>query len=291
MVKGKKGQIVLTKEIILERIMMVRDKQVILERDLASMYGVTVKRMNEQVKRNIERFPERFRFQLTEKEKDKLVANCDRFKTLRHSTVKPFAFSEQGVAMLSTVLHSDTAIQVSIDIMDAFVEMRRFIASYGGIMQRMESLERKQVETETKFEQVFLALEEHTTVPKQGIIFDSQIFDAYVLAANMIESAERSIILIDNYVDETVLLLLSKRKPGVSATIYTTVSPVLTQDLRKHNLQYPAITVISFSRSHDRFLILDDVVYHIGASLKDLGKKWFAFSRMEMDAKRILSAL
>jgi len=297
MAKGKEivEQRVFSKKDIAEKIMVIREKHIIIEGDLADIYGVTVKRMNEQVRRNIERFPERFRFQLTDIEKEKVVANCDHLSSLRFSYVNPYAYSEQGVAMLSTVLRSETAIGVSIDIMDAFVEMRKFISTFGGIMQRMEGIERKQLEmqleTDTKFEQVFSALEEHTAVPKQGIFFDGQIFDAYVLASNMIESAEKSIVLIDNYVDEQVLLLLSKRKAGVSATIYTLVNRVLIQDVQRHNMQYPAITVKQFNRSHDRFLIVDDVVYHIGASLKDLGKKWFGFSRMAMEADKILSEL
>ena len=284
-------RVVLTKEAIAERIMIIRDKQVIVEHDLAEIYGVSVKRFKEQVRRNLERFPERFRFQLTEIEMDKLAANCGRFQNLKHSAINPYVFTEQGIGMLSAVLRSETAIAVSIDIMDAFVEMRRFIATFGGIMQRMDRLEYKQVETDKKFEHVFLALEERTELPKQGVFFDGQIFDAYVLAATMIESAKKSIVLIDNYVDESVLLLLSKRKPAVSATIYTIVNRLFSLDLKKYNLQYPPVTVHPFNRSHDRFLIIDDVVYHIESSLKDLGKKWFAFSRMEMGAQKIISEL
>ena len=209
------------------RIMSIRGKQIMIDRDLAELYGVETKRLNEAVKRNIERFPERFRFQLTKEEMAELVANCDRFNSLKHSTVRSYAFTEQGVAMLSTVLRSETAIRVSIRIMDAFVAMRRFMVTNAEVFQRLSTM--------------------------------------------------------DNYVDETVLTLLDKRDNNVSAIIYTQqISRQFQLDIDRHNAQYAPIDVETFRLSHDRFLCIDDDVYHIGASIKDLGKKWFGFSKMEI---------
>ena len=266
-----------------ERIQIVRGIAVMIDRDLATFYSVDTKRINEQAKRNIERFPERFRFQLTDEETAQLVAFCDRFKSLKHSTVNPFAYTEQGVAMLATVLKSKTAVDVSIDIIDAFVEMHRLLATNTEVSQRIESLEYRQLKTEHKINELFQFIENQEKAPTQGVFFDGQIFDAYVFAADLIKSAKESIVLIDNYIDESVLLLLSKRETGVSARIITRqISQVLSTDLAKHNQQYPSIAIEESSRYHDRFLIIDGTVYHIGASLKDLGKKLFAFSKLEV---------
>jgi hypothetical protein len=271
-------------------IMIVRDMQVMIDRDLATLYDVDVKRLNEQVRRNIERFPEHFRFQLTDDEKNKVVANCDHLQMLKFSHFKHYVFTEQGIAMLSTVLRSEEAVRTSIRIMDAFVEMRKYFAIYGGLMQRMEHVERKQLETQLetdqKFEQVFKALEAHgDDVPKEGIFFDGQVFEAYVLAAKIIGTAKKSIILIDNYIDENVLVLFGKKAAGVKVSLFTaSISRQLALDVQRANTQYPIIEATIFEQSHDRFLIIDETeVYHLGASLKDLGKKWFAFCRMEKD--------
>ena len=264
------------------RILTIRDVQVILDRDLAELYGVQTARLNEQVKRNSRRFPEAFRFQLNQQETDELIANCDRFKTLKHSSFCPYAFTEQGVAMLSAVLHSDTAVDISIRIMNAFVAMRHFLLSNAQVFQRLDRMELKQLETDHKIEQIFDKLEEQSVIPKQNIFFDGQIFDAYRFVAGLIKSAKKEIVLIDNYVDETVLTMLDKRGPSVKATIYTKqVSAQFQLDINRHNAQYPPIEVQAFNKAHDRFLIIDEKVYHIGASLKDLGKKWFAFSLMQ----------
>src|SRR5690554_1418310 len=254
-----------------------------IDRDLAEMYQVEVKRLNEQVKRNIERFPESFRFQLTEGEKNELVANCDRFDTLKHSSNNPYVFTEQGVAMLSAVLRSETAIKVSIQIINAFVEMRKLIANHSGLLQRMDGVERKLVETDQKFEQVFKALERKDNIPTQGVFFDGQVFDAYELASKIIRSAKSSIVLIDNYVNETTLTHLSKKAKNVRVHLLTkTISKQLKLDVLKANEQYGHFELKTFSQSHERFLIIDGKeVYHLSASLKDLGKKWFAFSKME----------
>jgi hypothetical protein len=276
-----------------ERIMIIRGEQVLIDRDLAEVYQVEVKRLNEQVKRNIERFPERFRFQLTDKEKDKLVANCDRFERMKHSSVNPFVFTEQGVAMLSTVLRSETAVNTSIRIMDAFVNMRKILANYAGLFQRMDAVERKLLETDNRLEQVFKALETHEEKPKEGIFFDGQVFDAYVFALNIVRSAKKSIVLIDNYIDENVLVLFGNRAAGVKITLLTAnLNRQLVLAVSKANAQYPVIELKQFTQSHDRFLIIDETdVYLLGASLKDLGKKWFGFSLIDKDSVTIINKL
>ena len=269
------------------RIMSIRGKQIMIDRDLAELYGVETKRLNEAVKRNIERFPERFRFQLTKEEMAELVANCDRFNSLKHSTARSYAFTEQGVAMLSTVLRSETAIRVSIRIMDAFVAMRRFMTTNAEVFQRLSTMEYHQLEmqehqqeTDKRIDEVFRRLDGGNAKPKQGVFYNWQIYDAYTFVSDLIKSAKKRIILIDNYVDETVLTLLDK---SVSAVIYTQqISRQFQLDIDRHNAQYAPIDVETFRLSHDRFLCIDDDVYHIGASIKDLGKKWFGFSKMEI---------
>ncbi len=272
------------------RIMSIRGKQIMIDRDLAELYGVETKRLNEAVKRNIERFPERFRFQLTKEEMAELVANCDRFNSLKHSTARSYAFTEQGVAMLSTVLRSETAIRVSIRIMDAFVAMRRFMTTNAEVFQRLSTMEYHQLEmqehqqeTDKRIDEVFRRLDGGNAKPKQGVFYNWQIYDAYTFVSDLIKSAKKRIILIDNYVDETVQTLLDKREESVSAVIYTQqISRQFQLDIDRHNAQYAPIDVETFRLSHDRFLCIDDDVYHIGASIKDLGKKWFGFSKMEI---------
>ena len=272
------------------RIMSIRGNQIMIDRDLAELYGVETKRLNEAVKRNIERFPERFRFQLTKEEMAELVANCDRFNSLKHSTVRSYAFTEQGVAMLSTVLRSETAIRVSIRIMDAFVAMRRFLVTNAEVFQRLSTMEYHQLEmqqhlqeSDKRIEEVFRRLDEGNVKPKQGVFYNGQVYDAYTFVSDLIKNAKKRIIIIDNYVDETVLTLLDKREEGVSAIIFTQqINRQLQLDIDRHNAQYAPIGVETFRLSHDRFLCIDDDVYHIGASIKDLGKKWFGFSKMEI---------
>lgn len=277
-------------------IFTIRGVQVMIDRDLAELYQVENKRLNEQVKRNSSRFPETFRFQLTDSEKKELVANCDRFEGLKHSSVNPYAFTEQGVSMLSAVLRSETAIQVSIRIINAFVEMRKFLVANASLFERLETVEKRQlsfeIKTDENFEKVFKALESQEE-PRQGVFYNGQVFDAYTFAADLIRSAKKSLVLIDNYIDDSVLTLFSKRKKGVKAKLFTkTISKQLKLDLQKHNEQYPEIEVKTFAEAHDRFLILDEsTVYHIGASLKDLGKKWFAFSKFEKGALEMLGKL
>lgn len=278
-------------------IFTIRGLQVMVDRDLAAVYGVETKVLNQAVKRNSDRFPNNFRFQLSDEEKEQLVTICDRFDSLKHSMVNPYAFTEQGVSMLSAVLRSSTAVKVSIQIMNAFVQMRRFIQDNAKVFERLELVERRQLvfesETEKNFEKVFLALERHDKPPEQGIFYNGQVYDAWSFASDLVRQAKKSLVLIDNWVDDSVMTLLSKRSPGVSCTIYTKIiSKQLALDLEKHNQQYPPIVIEEFTDAHDRFLIIDGAeIYHIGASLKDLGKKWFAFSRFATGAIEMLEKL
>ena len=316
----------------------IRGQQVLLDSDLAILYGVETKRLNEQVKRNIERFPDDFMFQLTKVELINLksqiatssaiensprsqIATLNKGTNLRsqiatssqevslksqivtssHGGVRylPYAFTENGIAMLSSVLRSPIAIQVNIRIMRAFTAMRQFIASNAQIFQRLDVMEQNQLalvahqtETDHKLEEVFRRLDSGNVQPHQGIFYDGQIFDAYTFINDRIREATTRIILIDNYIDDSVLTMLAKRADKVIATIYTKKpSAQLQLDIQKHNAQYPPISIIAFDRSHDRFLCIDETVYHLGASIKDLGKKWFAFNRMEMPTTELLQKL
>jgi phage regulator Rha-like protein len=282
--------IVIREETLCNLIYQVRGQEVMLDSDLAGLYGVETKVFNQAVKRNIERFPNEFRFHLTAEEFDALRSQSVTSSGHGGRRYLPYVFTEQGVAMLSAVLRSETAISISVQIMQAFVSMRRFLISNGGLIQRMDSLEKRQaareIQTDERFEQVFKALEYKRKIPEQGVFFDGQIFDAYRFTSDLLRQAKKSIVLIDNYVDDTVLEQLAKRRKNVQAVILTRkISKGFAQDLDKHNTQYPPVTVREFDRSGDRFLILDGAtVYHLGASLKDLGKKWFAFSKLDQAA-------
>ena len=278
-------------------IRVIRGQQVMLDRDLAELYGVETRRLNEQVKRNIERFPEDFMFQLTKEEFENWKSQIATSNSIVMGARKrPYAFTEQGVAMLSGVLKSSTAVEANIRIMRAFVSMRHFMVNNAAIFQRLETIEFNQLESnkvqtkilahqevqDHRIDEIFRRLDEGMYKPKQGIFFDNQIYDAYSFVSELVKSARQRIILIDNYVDESVLTLLDKREDTVSAIIYTQqISRQLRLDVDRHNSQYPPIEISVFRRSHDRFLCIDDTVYHVGASIKDLGKKWFAFSKME----------
>lgn len=276
------------------KIYLIRDAQVMLDRDLAELYQVETKVLNQAVKRNTARFPKSFMFQLSDREfsdwRSQIVtSNSDKMGLRR----PPYAFTEQGVAMLSAVLRSKTAVDVSIQIMQAFVAMRRFMLSNAEMFRRIDSLEVRQLQTEKRVDQVLDAIELQELDPKQGVFFNGQIFDAYSFVSRLVRKAKISIVLIDNYVDDSVLTLLSKRRKGVAAKIYCKrITKQLRLDLEKHNAQYEPVELVSFDDAHDRFLILDGSrVYHIGASLKDLGKKWFAFSEIEKDALSIIERL
>ena len=282
---------------IQSRIFQLRDCQVMLDKDIAALYEVKPRRLREQVQRNIERFPEDFMFQLTETEVDFMVSQNATPSRQHFGGSLPYAFTEQGVASLSGVLKSPKASEVHVQVMRAFVEMRRFIQNNGHIFARLDSVECRQLafesETEKNFERVLQALDPINDEPKQGIFYNGQVYDAYTFVCDLVRKARKSLVLIDNYIDDSVLTLLSKRSASVSCTIYTkTISKKLALDLEKHNQQYSPIMIECFADAHDRFLVVDEKqIYHFGASLKDLGKKWFAFSRFESGAVEMLKKL
>ena len=282
------------------KILTIRGVQVMLDRDIASLYGIPTGRLNEQVKRNMDRFPEHFRFQLNTVERDEVIANCENLHDLKFNPSLPYCFTEQGVAMLSAVLHTPVAVRVSIQIMEAFVEMRHTLAANDHIVRRLETIEhhqlsmaRHQEETDNKIEEVFRRLDEGQVKPQQGIFFDGQVYDAYQLVADLIRKAKKRLVLIDNYIDDTVLTIMDKRGSGVKATIYTKfIDKQLKLDIARHNSQYAKIEVLPFKKAHDRFLIIDNEVYHIGASIKDLGQRWCTFTLMrDFTAKDLLAKI
>lgn len=281
---------------------VIRGQQIMLDSDLARLYGVETKYLKRAVRSNIKRFPRDFMFVLTQEELNSLrCKNCTSNKIAQRGGTRymPFAFTEQGVAMLSSVLRSDTAIEVNIRIMRAFIAMRSFLLSNAHVFQRLESLEHHHLlvqkhmsETDHKIDEILTRLEDKECEPIEGFFFDGQIFDAYSLISDLIRKADKRIILIDNYVDDRILKILTKRKEDVVAVIYTDPRhSQIANDLRRHNAQYPRIEVNNCSNVHDRFLIIDDTVYFIGGSIKDLGKKIVAFSQMHQDPETILSRL
>lgn len=280
------SELVLNEETIKDKIYTLRNMQVMLDKDLAELYGVKAIRLREQVKRNIDRFPDDFMFQLSDDEVEFMVSQ-NAIPSRKHlGGSLPYVFTEQGVSSLSSVLTSKVAVQVYVNIMRAFVKMRKLISNNALVFQRLESLEQKQFKTDEKFEKLFDALEDKSIKLKQGIFYDGQIFDAYAFISELIRKAKKSIILIDNYCDETTLTHLSKADPKVKIMILTkSISKQFKLDMEKYNAQYKNLEAKEFNSSHDRFLILDEKeIYHIGASLKDLGKKWFVFSLLEVES-------
>ena len=277
---------------------VIRDQQVMLDSDLARLYGVETRVLNQAVKRNIERFPEDFMFQLTEEDSQNLKSQ-NVISSWGGSRKLPYAFTENGVAMLSSVLRSKTAIEVNIRIMRAFTAMRSFLMSNAHMFKRLETIEHNYLivnrhlsEHDRKFEEVLSRLDEKDSEPIEGFFFEGQIFDAYSLISDLIRKAIKRIVLIDNYVDDRILKVLTKRKDGVSAIIYTDPRhSQINNDLSRHNAQYPRIEVRHCTNVHDRFLIIDDTVYFIGGSIKDLGKKIVAFRRMNQNPDAILTKL
>ena len=266
-----------------------------LDKDLAELYGVETKVFNQAVKRNIERFPENFRFHLTIEEYKNLRSQIVTSSLASQNTTSseyggirylPYVFTEQGVSMLSAVLKSKTAINISIKIIDSFVNMKKLINSNNFYTEQLKNIEKRQLSYEIKsdenFNKIFKALESNEPIQAQGIFYNGQIFDAHNFVSDLIRSAKKSIVLIDNYVNDTTLTLFTKNQ-NIDVVIYTNnISKTLKLDLEKYNKQYKKIALKTTKDFHDRFLILDNKeVYHIGASLKDLGKKVFAFSKME----------
>ncbi len=290
----------LTVTTIQSKIALVRNQQVLLDRDLAKLYGVEVSQMNRQVKRNIERFPSDFMFQLTKEEYVSLKCQNGISNQRGGDRRLPYAFTEQGIAMLSGLLRSEVAIQTNIMIMRAFVAMRRFLSANSQIFQRLDRIEIQQIEdkrwkaeTEEKIDAILDKIEEQSPRPTAEQIFGTGcIWDAWQYISELVRSAKSRIILIDNFVDERVLTLLSKRSDGVSATIHTRYNQPFLLDLEKHNQQYPAITAIQIPhKHHDRFLIIDDVVYLLGASVKDMGTGLCAITKLVTEPSEVLAMI
>jgi hypothetical protein len=281
-------------ELIKKKIHTIRGMQVIFDRDLAELYQVETRKLNQAVKRNIDRFPERYMFQINKIEFKELRSNFINewiSQNVTSNKIKmglrklPYAFTEHGITMLSSVLKSKKAIMINILIIDAFIAMRKFLSTNNQFIQKFQQIDQKLLEHDNNFDKIFDLMQNN--IPKQGIFFDGQIFDSYKFVCDLIKSAKKSIILIDNYIDETVLEIFTKTK--INVKIYT--ANYLKLDVDKYLKQYNNVEIIKFSKSHDRFLIIDDMVYHIGASLKDLGKKWFAFSKLDKDGLKLLDQI
>jgi len=287
------GEVALSQHDIEQLIITVRGEQVLIDQDIARLYGVTTKRLNQQVNRNSARFPSNFRFELTKEERDEVVANCDHLQSLKFRPTLPFAFTEQGIGQLSSVLHSHQAIERSIVIMNAFVAMRRFIMQNASILMRLSHLERHQIETDEKIDLILDKIDERSPklLPEQ-IFQTGCVWDAWSYVAELIRSAKVRIVLIDNYVDDRVLSLLDKRAEGVSASIYSRYYEQFQVDLKKHNDQYPTIDFVQLPhRNHDRFLVIDNKTYLLGASVKDLGAGLCAVTEMQASPETILGML
>lgn len=282
----------ITAKTIETKILIIRSQQVMIDRDLAELYGTETKVLNQAVKRNIERFPEDFMFQLSDEEflvlRSQIVTS--KTETRGGRQYLPYAFTEQGVAMLSSVLKSQTAVEVNIQIMRAFVAMRHFLQNNAKVFSEINTIKKQlldtnvhQKETDKKVEELFDLIDKYNVKDTQGIFFQGQIFDAYAKFESFIAQAKQEIILIDNYVDLSILQRLAKKKKNVNVVIYTDPKTKLTaQDIQQFNTQYPTLTLNHTTKMHDRFLIIDQkMLYHIGASLKDLGKKCFAFEVLD----------
>ena len=281
------NEIEFSTENIQNLIYTIRGKQVMLDSDVAMLYHCETKYINRVVKRNVERFPEEFCFQLNEKEFENL--RCQ-FVTSSLSSnyggrrYLPYAFTEQGITMLSALLKTDIAVQVSIKIMKAFIEMRKFLINNSQVFERLTNVEYKLLEHDKKFEKVFNELEKDKEEEfKQKIFFQGQIWDSYSLIVDLIKTANKKILIIDNYIDDSILKMLSKKNKNVEVVIITSdKSNLLNLDIQKFNKEYPSLKVAKTNKFHDRFIVIDDKeLYHCGASLKDLGKKCFAISKIE----------
>jgi len=269
----------------------VRGKQVMLDSDVAMLYKYKTKIMNQTVKRNIKRFPERFCFRLAEDEYEEIllkkeemwsqIVTTSNYKYRRVSHL-PYVFTEQGISMLAPLLQSEIAIQVSINIMDAFVEMRKFMISNAPILERLTNVEYKLLEHDKNFDRLFNELQKDENF-KQKIFFEGQIYDAYSLIVDIIKKAEREITIIDNYIDDSVLKMLAKKNKDVEALILTSEKSKISElDILKFNQEHQLLRVEKTSKFHDRFIMIDNsVLYHCGASIKDLGKKCFAINKIE----------
>ena len=270
-----------TTEEIQNLIYTIRGKQVMLDSDVANLYHTETRAINQALKRNIDRFPEDFCFQLTEDEMENMRSQFV-IAYKRNNRYLPYVFTEQGIIMLSSLLKSEIAIKVSVKIVEAFVRMRHYLRGNGQLFERVTTLEYQQIENNKKFDLVFDKLQEKQ-IENQRIFYDGQIYDAYSLIIDIIKRAESKITIIDNYIDDSVLKMLSKKKENVEVVILTSnKSNIQNIDIQKFNKQYPTLKVAKIDKFHDRFIILDEKeLYHIGASIKDLGKKCFAINRIE----------
>ena len=281
---------VITQTEIEKLIITIRGEQVLIDQDVAKLYCVTTKRLNQQANRNSDRFPSNFRFVLTVEERNEVVANCNHLASLKYRPTLPYAFTEQGIRQLSTVLHSKKAIETSIKIMNAFVAMRRFMIQNAAVLMRIAHLEKHQIETDEKIDLILDKIEEQSPklLPEQ-VFATGCVWDAWTYISDLVRSARKRIVLIDNFVDDRVLSMFTKRADGVTATIHTRYNEQFLTDLKKHNTQYPEIAFIQLPhRNHDRFLIIDDKVYLLGASLKDIGAGLCAITEMTMAPEVIL---
>ena len=263
----------------------IRDKQVMLDSDVAKLYGYETKRINELVKRNIERFPEEFCFQLTKLELKKVISLRSQNATLKsgrgeHQKYLPYVFTEHGVMMLAGMLKTDIAVEISKKIINAFVSMRHFINENKDIFKRITTIEYKMLEYDENFEKIFNALEPKK-LEKQKIFFNGEIYDSYSLITDLIKEANIRIIIIDNYVDKSILDMLIYKKESVKVELVTSSHYLTKTDISKFNKQYPNLKIKYSNLFHDRFIIIDNILYHLGASLKDLGKKCFAINKIE----------
>lgn len=278
-------------QILQEKIHTIRGLAVILDRDLAELYNVETKRINEAVRNNQDKFLEDFYFELSDSEFDVLRS---KFSTASFTKTRtnPKVFTEQGIYMLATILKSKVASQVTVSIIRVFASMRQLITQNIVTYERFERIEQRLLFHDKNFDKLFEALEDKTKQPSEGIFYDGQIYDAYAFVNDLIKNAKNEVVLIDNYIDDTVFTLFSKY-PNLKIKIYTAnISKQLKLDFQKYNVQYQNIELLEFKKAHDRFLIFDSTqIYHIGASLKDLGKKWFAFSKFEREALEVLERL
>lgn len=264
------------------KILVIRGQQVMLDYELAEIYGYETKRFNEQVKNNIERFDADFRFQLTDEEIYNLRPKIST-SSWGGTRYKPYAFTEQGIYMLMTVLKGDLAVRQSKALIRLFKKMKQYFADNAGILQRIDTLEHHNIETDIKIKTLFTLVDRYKIEDMQGVFVQGQIYDAYTKFQELIQKAQKEIILIDNYIDLTVLDRLTAKSSGVDVIIYTQPqTPIKKLDIAQFNAQYPTLTIKNTTSMHDRFLIIDRTeIYHIGASLKDLGKKCFGFTRLE----------
>ena len=266
----------------------IRGKQVMLDSDVARLYKYETKNVNKAMKRNIDRFPEDFCFQINDEGMNSLRFQNGTLKNQngrgQHVKYLPYVYTEQGVAMLSGLLKNEIAIQVSIKIIRAFIEMRKFLSSNGQVFERLTNIESKLLEQDKNINELFAKFDKKEQI-NQRIFFKGQIWDSYELIIDIIKTAQNKILIIDNYIDDTILKMLQKKNKNVEVVILTLQNCTITKlDIKKFNEQYPTLKIATTNKFHDRFIIIDNKdLYHCGASLKDLGKKCFAISKIDDD--------